>query len=222
MSRHASGFGGVVFDLDGTLIDTMPFVIEGLAKVVTPYRRRPTPEEVMSCLGGPSDACVRRLLGGPEHVAEALAAYFEFLRQHDHVADPFRGARTLLRQLRSASVRVGIWTGRERNTTAARLQALSWEHWFDPVVCGDDLPSHKPDPAGLLKIVRHWQLKPRQVLFVGDSDQDIEGGCAAGVPMLAIDHGRKIAPGPLRNPVAVVATPAAAFRWIRDTVRAGR
>lgn len=221
MSGGRSRYGGVVFDLDGTLIDTMPFVIEGLAAAVSPYRRRPTPEEVMSSLGGPSDACVRRLLGGPRHAAAALAAYLEFLRQNDHVARPFRGARTLLKHLRSASVRVGLWTGRERHSTVARLQALSWAHGFDPVICGDDLPSHKPDPAGLLKIVRGWRLRPGQVLFVGDSDQDIEGGCAAGVPTVAIDHGRRIAPGPLRHPVAVVATPAAAYDWVRTAVLAG-
>jgi HAD superfamily hydrolase (TIGR01509 family) len=189
---------------------------------VAPYRRRPTPDEVMSCLGGPSDACVRRLLGGNRHAAVALVAYFKFLRQHDHVVRPFRGARALLRRLQAASVRIGIWTGRERNTTVPRLRALSWEHCFDPVICGDDLPSHKPDPEGLLKIVRHWRLRPRQVLFVGDSDQDIEGGCAAGVSMLAVDHGRRIAPGPLRRPVAIVGTPAAAFGWVRTIVLAGR
>jgi pyrophosphatase PpaX len=222
MRRGRPGYRGVVFDLDGTLIDTMPFVLEGLATAVAPYRRRPTPDEVMSCLGGPSDACVRRLLGGTRHVPAALAAYFEFLRQHDHVARPFRGAPTLLRRLQAASVRIGIWTGRERDTTLARLQALSWEHCFDPVVCGDDLPSHKPDPAGLLRIVRQWRLQPREVLFVGDSDQDIEGGCAAGVSMLAIGHGRRIAPGSLRRPVAIVTTPAAAFRWVRTVVLAGR
>ena len=222
MRRGQPGYRGVVFDLDGTLIDTMSFVLEGLATAVAPYRRRPTPDEVMSCLGGPSDACVRRLLGGTRHVAVALAAYFEFLRQKDHVARPFRGARTLLKRLQAASVRIGIWTGRERDSTLARLQALSWEYCFDPVICGDDLPSHKPDPAGLLRIVRYWRLRPRQVLFVGDSDQDIEGGCAAGVPMLAIDHGRRIAPGPLRRPVAIVATPAAAFGWVKTIVLAGR
>jgi phosphoglycolate phosphatase-like HAD superfamily hydrolase len=222
MSRGASGYGGIVFDLDGTLIDTMPFVLEGLATAVAPYRRRPTPEEVMSSLGGPSEACVRRLLGGTRHLVAALAAYLRFLRQNDHVARPFRGARTLLKDLECASVRIGIWTGRERDSTLARLRALRWEHCFNPVICGDDLPSHKPDPAGLRKIIRCWRLRPHQALFVGDSDQDIEGGCAAGVPMLAIDHGRSIDPGPLRRPVAVVATPAAAYGWVRNLVLAGR
>ena len=83
MNRSASPFGGVVFDLDGTLLDSMPLVLKGLARVVAPYRPRPDAREVMANLGGPSEACVRRLLGGETHVAEALAAYLKFLAEHE-------------------------------------------------------------------------------------------------------------------------------------------
>lgn len=222
MKRGAPQIGGVVFDLDGTLVDTMPFVIEGLTAAVAPYRSRPTPEEVMSRLGGPSDACVRRLLGGTRHLSAALSAYLGFLRQHEQVAPPFRGARALLKFLRSKAVRIGLWTGRERGSTLERLRAFSWEEVFDPVVCGDDLPSHKPDPEGLLKIVGSWQLAPAQVIFVGDSDQDLAGGRAAGVPTVAIDHGRRIASRLLEHSLAVAPNPAAAYAWVRKLVRAGR
>ncbi len=218
MSRITPRLRGVVFDLDGTLVDTMPFVIEGLAMAVAPYRSRPAPEEVMSSLGGPSDACVRRLLGGGRHLAAALAAYLEYFRQNDHLARPFRGARTLLRQLLAASVPIGLWTGRERGSTLERLRALSWEHCFGAAVCGDDLPSHKPDPEGLLQIVRSWQLAPSQVAFVGDSDQDLEGGTAAGVTVVAIDSGRRIAPGPPRAGLVVVRSPPAAYARVRKLV----
>jgi HAD superfamily hydrolase (TIGR01509 family) len=218
MSRTAPRVEGVVFDLDGTLVDTMPFVIEGLATVVAPYRSRPTPEEVMNNLGGPSDVCIRRLLGGTRHLALALAAYLEFLRQNDHVAQPFRGARTLLKQLRAASVRVGLWTGRERNSTVERLRMLAWERCFDPVVCGDDLSSYKPDPEGLLKIVRSWRLTPAQVIFVGDSHQDLAGGGAAGVPTVFIDNGRTIASELARQPMAVAPNPPGAYALVRKQV----
>jgi phosphoglycolate phosphatase/pyrophosphatase PpaX len=180
------------------------------------------PEEVMSGLGGPSDACIRRLLGGPRHVAAALAAYLKYLRLNDHVVRPFRGARTLFKQLRAASIPVGLWTGRERGSALERLRALSWERCFDPVVCGDDLSSHKPHPEGLLNIVRSWRLAPSQVILVGDSDQDLEGGCAAGVPTVLIDHGRQIAPELLKHPLAAVPTPTAAYALVRKLVLAGR
>jgi HAD superfamily hydrolase (TIGR01549 family) len=222
MSRGASPFRGVVFDLDGTLLDSMPFVFHGLATAVSPYRPRPTTEEVMGSLGGPSDACLRRLLGGRKHLAEALTMYLGYLRENEGRLRPFRGARRLLNDLQAASVRLGIWTGRERDSSVARLRALSWQRCFAPIVCGDDLPSHKPDPEGLLKILRSWRLTPREALFVGDSDQDLEGGRAAGVPMVAIGHGRRIGAGLLRHPLAVAPNPPAAYALVRELVLPGQ
>jgi phosphoglycolate phosphatase/pyrophosphatase PpaX len=175
----------------------------------------------MSHLGGPSDACVRRLLGGTRHLATALAFYLKFLRRHEQAARPFRGARTLLQRLRAAPVRIGIWTGRERESTLERLRALAWEHYFDPVICGDDLVSHKPDPEGLLSIVQAWRLPPQQVVFVGDSEQDMAGGRAASVPTVAINPGCQIAAELQRYPVAVAPNPSAAYALVGKLVLAG-
>jgi phosphoglycolate phosphatase-like HAD superfamily hydrolase len=105
--------------------------------------------------------------------------------------------------------------------TEARLRTLALIHRFDVLVCGDDLPSYKPDPEGLLWIVRRWGLTPGEVLFVGDSDQDFAGARAAGVPLVAIHHDRAIPPALLRHPVAVVATPAEAFAWLRSALLDG-
>jgi HAD superfamily hydrolase (TIGR01509 family) len=221
MSR-VRGQRGVVFDLDGTLVDSMSLVLEGLATAVAPYRPRPSSEEVMATLGGPSDACVRRLLGSRKHCAAALAAYLDFLRRHEDRIRPFRGARRLLADLSGAEVRLGIWTGRERTSTLVRLEALALRGSFDVLVCGDDLPTHKPDPAGLLKIIRRWRLPREAVVFVGDSDQDLAGGVAAGVAVVTISHGRRIAPALAAQAFAVAATPAAAYTWVRKLVLAGQ
>jgi len=217
----AHRFRGVVFDLDGTLVDSMPIVLDGLAAAVEPYRPRPARDEVMAALGGPSDACVRRLLGSRKHLAAALAAYLGFLVQHEDRIRPFRGARRLLADLSAASVRLGIWTGRERDSALVHLRALALDRYFDALVCGDDLPSHKPDPAGLCRIIRRWRRKPAEVLFVGDSDQDLAGGAAAGASVVTIQHGRRMPPGLLRHALAVADTPAAAYAWVRKLVLVG-
>jgi phosphoglycolate phosphatase-like HAD superfamily hydrolase len=218
MSRRPPHYRGVVFDLDGTLLDSMPLVQEGMALAVEPFRPRPDRTEVMGSLGGPSAACLLRLLGGRAHLAAALAAYRRFLAEHESSARLFRGARRLVREMHFAGIPLGIWTGRERRMTEVRLRALSLMDCFAIWICGDDLDSHKPDPEGLLRIVRHWGLPPAEVLFVGDSDQDLAGARAAGVPMVAIHQDRTSAPELLKHPIAVVATPPEAFAWIRTAV----
>jgi pyrophosphatase PpaX len=218
MSRQPPSYRGVVFDLDGTLLDSMPLVLEGMAMVVTPYRARPSRIELMDSLGGPSSACLQRLLGGRKHLAAALVAYTRFFAEHDKSTRLFRGARRLVLELHSAGVPLGLWTGRERSLTEVRLRSLELIDCFDVLVCGDDLDSHKPDPEGLLRIVRRWDLPRAAVLFVGDSDQDFAGARAAGVPLMAVHHDRKIAPGLLEHPIASVATPPEAFAWIRTAV----
>lgn len=218
MSRRPPHYRGVVFDLDGTLLDSMPLVLEGMAMVVEPFRPRPDRTEVMGSLGGPSAACLLRLLGGRAHLAAALAAYTRFFSEHDESARLFRGAGRLVRELHSAGIPLGIWTGRERSMTEVRLRALALMECFDVLICGDDLDSHKPDPEGLLQIVRRWGLPPAEVLFVGDSDQDFAGARAAGVPLVAIRHDRAIASEFLQHPIAVVTTPPEAFAWIRTAV----
>jgi HAD superfamily hydrolase (TIGR01509 family) len=218
MSRRPPNYRGVVFDLDGTLLDSMHLVLEGMAMVVEPFRPRPDRTEVMGSLGGPSAACLLRLLGGRAHLAVALAAYTRFFAEHDESTRLFRGARRLVRELHSAEIPLAIWTGRERSMTEVRLRSLALMDCFDVLICGDDLNSHKPDPEGLLRIVRRWGLRPAEVLFMGDSDQDLAGARAAGVPMVAIHHERTIAPGLLKHPIVVAATPPEAFAWIRTAV----
>ena len=215
MNAARSRYRGVVFDIDGTLLDSMPLVVKGLGLAVEPYRPKPDRREVMSSLGGPSEDCLRRLLGGGEHVAAAMERYLAFLREHQEAARLFRGARPLITDLHRAGLPLGIWTGRERVWAVAELQAHALEPFFSPLVCGDDLDSHKPDPAGLLQIAAGWRLPAAEVLFVGDSDQDLAGARAAGVPMVAIRHGREIAPELLAHPEAVFDAPPEAYAWVR-------
>jgi HAD superfamily hydrolase (TIGR01509 family) len=216
--KAARRLRGVVFDLDGTLIDTMPIVSEGLATVVAPYRPRPDHEEIRRALGGPSIECVRRLLGGPGHLAKAHAAYLAYFNSRDASAPAFRGARALLRRLHAAGVPLAIWTGRERAMTPARLRLLGWEQYFDPVLCGDDLATHKPDPEGLLQIVRGWNRSPAECLFVGDAEQDVLAGAAGGLPTLAISHGFPLPQPRGTAPLTVVRTPGIAYRLVQKWI----
>jgi HAD superfamily hydrolase (TIGR01509 family) len=173
----------------------------------------------MACLGGPPTASLRNLLGGDRHVAAALERLMRSFAEQRTEARLFAGARRLLADLRAQGVWTGLWTGRDRASTEAILTQLDLAGLFDGTVCGDDLPSHKPDPAGLAALLDRGGLTAAQALFVGDAEADAIAAHRLGVRMLLIDHGVAIAPAVSAQAAAVVPTPAEAFAQVRATLR---
>jgi HAD superfamily hydrolase (TIGR01509 family) len=184
-----------IFDLDGTLVDSMPLVVAMFADAVAPYRDRPSPEEVLSRLGGPLDACVRNLLG-PAALGSFAEARERMLRyEHEHLLEmkPFDGALGMLESLAASGAALAIWTGRDRWSAEKILAGHGFARFFRATVCGDDLDSHKPDPAGLVRAVELLGSTSAESVFVGDADVDVMGGRAAGVHTIFVHHGRAAA-----------------------------
>jgi pyrophosphatase PpaX len=184
-----------IFDLDGTLVDSMPLVVEAFTYAVEPFRKRPTAEEVLVNLGGPLDTCLSNLLGAV--AIGSFPAAKERLQSHEHGQElklvPFRGAKELLASLRARGVKMGIWTGRDRWSAERILVAHGLADFFGAIVCGDDLPTYKPNPAGLLRAIELVGASPEEAVFMGDADVDILGGHAAGVHTIFVHHGRAAA-----------------------------
>ena len=183
---------GVVFDLDGTLINSMPTVVAGFRYAVEAFGVEPGPEEVMARLGGPPDVCLRNLLGEDRFVPEAMERLIDHHRQNKDRVEAFEGAEALLEQLLHSRTKVALWTGRDRETTSEILKANNWWPYFQLVVCGDDFATHKPDPEGLNHILGELSLASSEVVFVGDADVDVLAGFSVGVSTLLIRNGRNL------------------------------
>lgn len=117
-----------------------------------------------------------------------------FHRENEQLIRPFAGAPELIGRLCDAGVRIGIWTGRDRVSTDRMLRRHGLDAAFGAVICGDDLPTHKPDPEGLREIMRRLPASAEETLYVGDADVDVLGGAASGVDTLLIRHARSIDP----------------------------
>lgn len=207
----------VVFDLDGTLVDSMPLVFAAIMHAIEPFGPR-TQDEIFARLGGPPDRFLATLLDDVNHLPMARLRLDAYAQQNRHLIRPFAGVNQFLETLRLTGVQPAIWTGRDRESADEILRVHGLEGFFPVVLCGDDLPSHKPDPAGLLEIMRRLGVAPQETLFVGDADVDVLGGVAAGVDTLLIHHGRAVEADVSTRSWHTVLTPEEAFAVVLGCV----
>jgi HAD superfamily hydrolase (TIGR01549 family) len=200
----------IVFDLDGTLLDSLPLVLRAFGHALEPFAERPT-MDIFARLGGPPAKVFNDLLGGESNVAAALERLTEFNRDNGHLIRPFDGIGDRLEELRRRSAELAVWTGRDRETTLALMNEHGLTGYFREVVCGDDLMSHKPDPEGLIEILRRLGAVPSEALLVGDADVDVRGGAACGVETILIRNGRTIDAAVQELAWRTVDSPADAF-----------
>jgi HAD superfamily hydrolase (TIGR01509 family) len=209
-----------VFDLDGTIVDTMPLVLRAVAHAISPFTEPPEPAEIYRRVAGPADRCLAALLGGEEHVAEAVARLFAYAREHGRETTVFAGAIELIDELRGQGRPVGLWTGRDRVSATAILEGSVLHGRLDAMVCGDDLATHKPDPEGLLRLAAKFAMDPAELIMVGDAEIDVWGAHRAGARAVLIHQGRPISADVLALRPHLAETPAAAFRCVRELLTA--
>jgi len=208
----------VVFDLDGTLLDSLPLVLEAIRHALEPFGSFPT-MDIFARLGGPPERFLADLLPDPVHVPVALRRMVDFHDGNHHLIQPYAGAVETLSDLRARGIPAGIWTGRDRASTRTLMAAHGLDEIVDAVVCGDDLPTHKPDPEGLLALVSRLGCAPAETLLVGDADVDVLGGHAVGVETVLIRHQRTIAPAVTAMCWRDVTSPAEAYALVRARLR---
>jgi len=209
--------GAVVFDLDGTLVDSLPLVLRAFSHALEPFGPRPT-MEIFARLGGPPERVFFDLLENAGHVPAALERLEAFNRDNEHQIQPFAGASHLLDRLQARGTKLAVWTGRDRGTTDVLLRIHGMAGFFDTVLCGDDLPTHKPNPQGLREIMERLNVPAAETLLVGDADVDVLGGAACGVDTVLIRHGRDVAADVTGKAWRVVDSPDAAYEIVLGRV----
>lgn len=158
----------VVFDFDGTLVDSMSLVFSAISHALEPFRPL-TQAEIFAKLGGPPERFMPALLENDAHVPAAMLRLETFDRENQHLIQPFADTVTFLEAMRTRhpDVQLAIWTGRDRASGTWLMRTLRLESYFATVVFGDDLATHKPEPDGLREILRRLDVAPREALFVG-------------------------------------------------------
>jgi HAD superfamily hydrolase (TIGR01509 family) len=203
-----------VFDLDGTLVDSLPLVLRAISHAIEPFGpHRPT-MEIFARLGGPPARFMPELLDHPKDAPEALLRMARFHHENQHLIRPFDGAAVVLERLRGAGTDLAVWTGRDRTSTELILREHGLTDYFSAMVCGDDLPTHKPEPEGLREILRQLNVAATDVVFVGDADVDVLGGAACAVDTVLIRHARQIDEAVRAKAWRTVASPFEAYEIV--------
>jgi pyrophosphatase PpaX len=191
----------VIFDLDGTLVDSLPLVYDSFRHGVAPYRDLPDDEEIEKGLCGPVEKNLTRLLNSDsELVPAARERLVEYAREHQDEVTLYPGAQELIEELFQEEVILGLWTGRDRKSALRILEKFDLKRFFKGIVCGDDLKTHKPDPEGIIWLMELFSVTEKAVIYVGDSEHDIQAGKNSGVRTIICEntHQQTIRPdGPL-------------------------
>lgn len=184
----------VLFDLDGTLLDTAPDLIYAVNQLRKEAQLPVLPTTALRPLVGiGSKAMIKMAFGIDEKDPEFLPLRERFLSLYQkHLADTtqfFPGIDTMLTQLESKHIPWGIVTNKLTRHTTDLLRALRIDHRPACVVCGDSLPTFKPDPAPLLYACQLLQQLPEQCIYVGDTEIDVKASKAAGITSLVALYG---------------------------------
>lgn len=204
----------VVFDLDGTLIDSAPDLARSLNIVLTERGRAEVSlDRVKGFIGDGGAKLVERGLaatGGAskEEVGSAFRRFLEVYEAEPAVLTrPYPGVEETLALLQAAGTPLAICTNKPRVATHAVLAALSLDRYFGAVVGGDSLPVRKPDPAPLRAALRGIGAEAGSAVMVGDNEHDSATATAAGVPCVLVSYGYA------RMPLASIPAVATAERF---------
>ena len=211
---------GVLFDLDGTLLDSAPDLHAALerqcAEEGVPAPPYATVREVVSR----GSRAVLRCAFGPLGEAAVEARVDRYLALYEQAMGaatrPFEGIETLLAALEAGGVPWGIVTNKPGFLTDELLRRIGWAGRPAAVVSGDTLPVKKPDPAPVRLACERAGIDPARSLFVGDDRRDVMAGAAAGLYTVAVAWGYLDGGDPRDwQADAVFDTPTQFARWLR-------
>ncbi|MEH7125045.1 pyrophosphatase PpaX [Bacillus sp. JJ1532] len=176
----------ILFDLDGTLIDTNELIISSFLHVLgSYYPDRYKREDVLPFMGPTLRETFESV--NPEKVEEMIEAYKDFnITNHDLLVKEFPGVFETIRTLKEAGYKIGIVTTKGMITVKMGLALTKLDQFFDVVVALDHVQNPKPDPEPILKALEQLQANPEEAMMVGDNSHDILGGKNAGTQTVGV------------------------------------
>ncbi|HKW89184.1 MAG TPA: HAD-IA family hydrolase [Candidatus Acidoferrales bacterium] len=201
--KRFAGVKAVVFDLDGTLIDSKKDLALAMNATLKHLGRKEIEaERIYSYVGGGVQLLVKRALAEgttEEEIERGMAYFLEYYKAHmlDNTI-PYPGVREALDNL--AGRELAVLTNKPVNFSKAILNGLGMARYFRYVYGGNSFEKKKPDPVGLNTLLREFGAGPRETMMVGDSDVDIQTARNAGTWACGVTYGMGSAKLPASEP----------------------
>jgi pyrophosphatase PpaX len=191
----------ILFDLDGTLVDTVPFILAAVRHAFVGYGPGPTDAEWIAGIGTPLRAQLASFAREPGDVDELLARYRAFwIEHHDAMTRTFPGALETAGLLARRGHPLGVVTAKTEEGALRTLRHTGLLPLVSALVGADTCERAKPDPEPVRVALARLERPAREALLVGDSVHDVAAACAAGVRAIGVtwgacDRGRLVAAG---------------------------
>lgn len=182
-------FPVVLFDFDGTVIDSGAIIIASMRHATQTVLGRDIPDEELGRAVGGSGLIEQMRLIDPERVDELVAVYRAHNEPLHAEITECLGMTDVLTTLKDEGRRLGIVTAKRQETVKIAFSYLPLEHFFDIVVGSDDTERHKPDPDPILHALERMGVDADDAVYIGDSPFDVRAAKAAGMHAISVTWG---------------------------------
>lgn len=184
----------IIFDLDGTLVDSSRDIANAVNHAIAPYGARPlTVAETIGLIGEGITRLIEKVIAREQLDADRDTLISRFLEYYaEHLVDEttvYPGVRETLEQL--AGCRKAVISNKREALSVKILEKLALAKYLDMIVGSDTTEERKPSPLPVRYVVEKFDIKSRDAVIVGDSNYDIEAGKAAGIRTVSVTYGYK-------------------------------